>query len=196
MGAVRHRFTVDEYRKMGEAGIFGEDDRVELMDGEVVRMAAIGDRHFECVYRLTQLLSRWVLLDAPRHYDDVERIGVSVQNPLVLSVNGEPQPDLTLLQRRGDRSGVPLPEEALLVVEVADTSLRYDREVKLPAYAAAGTPETWLVDLNAEVIQAHSEPGPEGYGKKVARFGRGQELISATVQGLAFGASEALPPER
>ena len=143
MGAVRHRFTVEEYRKMGEAGIFHEDDRVELIEGEVLEMAAIGDRHFECVYRLTRLLSRWVFGDAPSLYGDAEagRIGVSVQNPLVLSIDGEPEPDLVLVRRREGRSGVPVPEEAKLVVEVADTSLVYDQDTKLPLYAAAGIPE-------------------------------------------------------
>ncbi len=134
MGVVRHRFTVEEYRKMGEAGIFSEDDRVELVDGQVVEMAAIGDRHFECVYRLTGLFSRWVFLDAPVRYGDTEagRIGVSVQNPLALSIDGEPQPDLVLLRRSERSTGVPTPEEALLLVEVADTSLAYDGTPNFP----------------------------------------------------------------
>ncbi len=135
MGVVRHRFTVEEYRKMGEAGIFSEDDRVELIDGEVVEMAPIGGRHVESVIRLNRLLSCWAL--------DTREAGlfVSVQNPLALSGYGEPQPDLILVRRREGRSGVPVPEEVLLVVEVADTSLVYDRDRKLPLYAEAGIPE-------------------------------------------------------
>jgi Uma2 family endonuclease len=98
MGAVRHRFTVDEYRKMGEGGIFSEDDRVELIDGEVVEMAPIGDRHVECVMRLNRLISRWA--------QDTRKAGlfVSLQNPLAL---GEPQPDLTAVRGAGTIWEVP-----------------------------------------------------------------------------------------
>lgn len=189
MGAVRHRFTAEEYRKMGEAGIFSEDDRVELIDGEVVEMAPIGDRHIESVMRLTRLLSRWAFSTGEA------ALFVSVQNPLVLGKHGEPQPDLTLVRRLRDRLGTPIPEEALLVVEVADTSLAYDRERKLPLYAEAGIPEAWLVDLNATTIEMYSEPGPNGYGR-VARFGREERVVSVTLPDLTFDASEALPTER
>jgi Uma2 family endonuclease len=196
MDAVRHRFTVEEYRKMGEAGIFHEDDRVELIGGEIVEMAAIGKRHFESVYRLTRLLSRWVFVDAPSHYGgaEAERLGVSVQNPLAIAIDGEPQPDLVLLRRSEGSARMPTPEEALLVVEVADTYLAYDRETKLPLYAGAGIPEAWLVDLTTDEIEVYSEPGPGGYGKLV-RFGRAERVVSVTLPGLAFDASEALPPE-
>ena len=119
---------------------------------------------------------------------------MSVQNPLALSIDGEPQPDLVLLRRGEGSTGVPSPEEALLVAEVADTSLAYDRNTKLPLYAAAGIPEAWLIDLNADVIEVYSEPGPGGYGK-VTRIRRGEQVISATLPNLAFAASEALPPE-
>ena len=104
MGAVRHRFTVEEYHLMGEAGIFSEDDRVELIDGEVVEMAAVGKRHIESVMRLTRLLSRWVF--------EAGEAGlfVSVQNPLALDEHGEPQPDLVLVRRSEGRSGAPTPE--------------------------------------------------------------------------------------
>lgn len=196
MGAVRHRFTVEEYRKMGEAGIFHEDDRMELIGGEIIEMAAIGARHFEGVYRLNRLFSRWVFFDASSHYGvvEVERLGVSVQNPLALAIDGEPQPDLVVLQRRGGSSSIPTPEEALLVVEVADTSLAYDRNIKFPRYAEAGIPEAWLVELNAGAIEVHSEPGPAGYGK-VAHVRRGERIASATLPNLDFDAAEALPPE-
>lgn len=173
---------------MGEVGIFSEDDRVELIDGEVVKMAPIGDRHIESVMRLTRLISRWTLdTGGPGLF-------VSVQNPLALGEHGEPQPDFTLVRRREDRSGIPTTEEVLLVVEVAATSLIYDRETKLPLYAEAGIPEAWLVDLTTDVIEAHSEPEPGGYGKLV-RFGRGEWVVSATLSDLTFDASDALPPE-
>lgn len=197
MGAIRHRFTVEEYRKMGEAGIFSEDDRVELIDGEIVEMAAIGDRHVESVMRLNRLLSRWVLLEAPEADNDGEggaALFVSPQNPLTLGEHFEPEPDLVLVYRREGRAGVPVPEEVLLVVEVAYTSLIYDRETKLPLYADAGIPEAWLVDLTTDAIEVYSQPGPEGYGKLVS-FSRSERVVSATLSGLTFDASEALPPE-
>lgn len=197
MGTVRHRFTVEEYRKMGEAGIFSEDDRVELIDGEVVEMAAIGDRHVESVMRFNRLLSRWVLLEAPEADDDGEggtAFFVSPQNPLTLGEHFEPEPDLVLVRRREGRAGVPIPEEVLLVVEVADTSLAYDRDTKLPLYAEAGIPEAWLVDLTADAIEVYSEPGPRGYGS-LARIRRGGRVVSITLPNFAFDAAEALPPE-
>jgi Uma2 family endonuclease len=160
MGAARYYFTAEEYRKMGEAGIFSEDDRVELIDGEVVEMAAIGDRHIENVMRLTRLLSRWTLLEAPETADDGEggaTLFVSPQNPLTLGEHFEPE--LVLVRRYEGRSGVPVPEEVLLVVEIADTSLPYDRNTKLPLYAVAGIPEAWLVDLNADAIEVYSKSG-------------------------------------
>lgn len=192
MDVVKHRFTVEEFTKMEEAGILREDDRVELIDGEVVQMAPIGARHVESVMRLNRLLSRWTLMDVPTEEGAAYFVGV--QNPIILGNRDEPQPDLVVVRRREGASGVPTPEEVLLVVEVADTSLRYDREVKLPKYAAAGIPEAWIVNLEADETEAYSEPGPEGYGKTVS-FRRGQQITSATVPGLAFDAAEALPPE-
>ena len=173
---------------MGEAGIFSEGDRVELIDGEVVEKAPIGDRHIEAVMRLNRLLSRWAL--------GTQETGlfVSVQNPLVLGEHFEPEPDLVLVLRREGRAGAPIPEEVLLVVEVATTSLICDRETKLPLYAEAGIPEAWLVDLTTDVIEAYSEPRQEGYGKLVC-FGRGERVLSTTLSDLTFNASEALPPE-
>lgn len=173
---------------MGEAGIFSEDDRVELMDGEVVEMAPIGDRHIESVMRLNRLLSRWAL------HTRETGLFVSVQNPLALGEYGEPQPDLTLVRRRGDRSGIPITGEVLLVVEVAATSLIYDRETKLPLYARAGIPEAWIIDLDADVVEVYSQPGPGSYRRNVI-FKRGERVVSSTVAGLAFDVAEAMPPE-
>ena len=196
VGVTKHRFTVEEFHKMGEAGIFGADDRVELIDGEVVEMAAMGDRHVECVMRLNRLLSRWAFLGTAEDTGVAEGIlFVSPQSSLRISGYGEPQPDLVLLRRYEGRTGTPVPEEALLVVEVADTSLDYDREWKLPLYAAAGIPEAWLVDLTEDRVEVHSAPesGGTGYGT-VSRYARGEKVASATVPGLTFDAAEALPP--
>jgi Uma2 family endonuclease len=180
--AKTHRFTVEEFHKMGEAGIFGEDDRVELVEGEIVEMAPIGWRHMEAVNALTGVLA------------DLRGAGgfvVSVQNPLVLGEQGEHYPDL-VLYRAGVRGRVPEAGDALVVIEVADTSVSYDRNVKLPLYARAGVPEAWLVDLRAGVVEVHSEPREGGYGLR-RRYARGEGLRSATLVEVAFEADEVLP---
>jgi Uma2 family endonuclease len=188
MSVIKHRFTVEEYHKMGEAGIFSEDDRVELVGGEIVEMAPIGDRHVECVIRLTRLLNRWTILDAPPGLRDTL---VSVQNPLRLDGIAEPQPDLALLKDRGGKTGVPDAEDVIFVVEVADTSLEYDRTVKLPLYARAGIPEAWLVDLRHDTVEVHTDPGARGYGA-VIRAGRGESVPSSVVR-LQILTDEILP---
>jgi Uma2 family endonuclease len=184
----RHRFTVEEYRKMGEAGIFHEDDRVELIDGEILEMSPIGWRHVHCVRQLNRILSRF----ADRRTTKGERSEVAVQDPFILGEHGEPQPDLVLLLSP-PVGRLPGFEEVALAIEVADTSLSYDRAIKLPRYAQAGIPETWLVDLKADRIEVHSEPGPDGY-RKTARYARGERVESATLPDLAFDTSEVLPP--
>ena len=146
--AKTHRFTVEEFRKMGEAGIFAEDDRIELVEGEIVEMTPIGWRHVEAVNALTGVLA---------DLREAGRFVVSVQNPLVLGEHGEHYPDL-VLYRPEVRGRVPEARDALVVVELADTSISYDRNVKLPLYARAGVPETWLVELRAGVVEVHSRP--------------------------------------
>ena len=180
---AKHRFTVEEFHKMGEAGIFGEDDRVELVEGEIVEMTPIGWRHVESVNALTGVLA---------DLREAGRFVVSVQNPLVLGEHGEHYPDL-VLYRKGVRGRVPEAGDALVVVEVADTSVSYYRNVKLPLYASAGVPEAWLVDLRAGAIEVHSAPRAGGYGT-VRTYARGEVVRSATLaEVVAFGAEEVLP---
>ncbi|MCH8937662.1 MAG: Uma2 family endonuclease [Gemmatimonadetes bacterium] len=152
-----HNFTVDEYHRMGEAGVFHEDDRVELLDGQIVEMTPIGGLHVACVIRLTDLLSPVMGSGAV----------VSVQNPLVLADRSVPQSDIALLRRRADPSGAWLPSHAdcLLVIEVADTSVEHDRDVKIPLYARAGIPEVWLVDLSASRIEVYRNPAGGSYAE-------------------------------
>lgn len=185
---TRHRFTAAEYHLMGEAGIFHEGDRVELIDGEVLEMNPIGDRHVRCVNRLTVVFVRFA--DGP---ESAGRYEVNVQNPVALGEYGEPQPDLALVESQ-PVGRLPGPGEISLLVEVAETSLAFDRDVKLPRYAEAGVPETWIVNLGENVVEVYSDPGPERY-RVVSRFGRGERVGSATIPGLAFDAAEALPPE-
>ncbi len=163
---ARRRFTVDEYHRMAEAGILSEDDRVELIEGEIVHMTAIGGAHLDCVNRLTRLL--------------VTRVGaradVSVQNPVRLDRYSEPQPDLALLQPRPYAPGLPGPRDVFLLVEVADTSAACDRQVKVPLYARAGITEVWLVNLERKAVEVYRDPAPAGF-RSVQTFARGQ-LVS------------------
>src|SRR6266498_3300178 len=160
-------FTVDDYHRLAELGILGEDDRVELLDGQIVEMTPIGPDHAGCVDALNRLLSRLV----------GDTGIVRVQNPLVLSSEWEPQPDLVVLRPRADgyRKAHPGPEDVLLVIEVADTSLESDREVKLPRYAVAGIPEVWLVALANDRIEVYRQPAPDGY-REVRTLSRGDWL--------------------
>jgi len=152
---------------MAAAGILSEDDRVELLQGEIVEMSPIGSRHAACVNRLTRVLSA--------------RLGqqaiVSVQNPVRLSEYSEPEPDLALLHGRDDFYAEALPGagDVWLVVEVAQSSMAVDREVKIPLYARGGIPEVWLVDLEEERVEVYRRPEEEGYAE-IERFGRGQLL--------------------
>jgi Uma2 family endonuclease len=178
---VRRRFTVHDYHRMGEAGILHEDDRVELIEGEIVEMAAIGTRHFACVNGLTRLLVRGV----------GDAAIVSVQNPARLDEHTEPQPDLTVLRVRDYRESLPMPEDVLLLIEVSDTTLAYDRGVKLPLYARAGIREVWIVDLTKEIIERHTDPSGSGY-RRVEQARRGEKIEPSALPGLALSVDGVL----
>lgn len=150
------RFTLEEYHRMGEAGILDEDERVELIEGEIVEMTPIGRAHASVVARIAKLF--WT------HFGD--RAIVWVQNPLALPRQvSEFQPDLALLKPRPDfyRGKQVEPADALLVVEVMDSSVAHDRRVKLPIYARGGVPEVWLVDVNESAVETHRQPTTAGY---------------------------------
>ena len=149
--------TVDDYHAMAEAGILHEDARVELIDGQLVAKMTIGPRHIHVVNLLTELT-------ASRASDVVE---VSVQNPVRLSRYTEPEPDVVLLKKDRDVTRVPHAEDVLLLVEVAESSLSFDRSVKLPRYAAAGIPEVWIVNLPERRLECYRDSGPEGYAASV-----------------------------
>jgi Uma2 family endonuclease len=150
---------VDEYYRMAEAGILAPTERVELIDGEIIAMPPIGRRHVFCVARLTHAFVAGV----------GDRAIVLVQSPLRLADYSEPEPDLVILRQRDDgyADADAGPADALLVIEVADTSQRYDRQVKVPLYARAGIPEVWLVDLVAATITIYREPAPTGYAQAI-----------------------------
>ncbi|HJR08660.1 MAG TPA: Uma2 family endonuclease [Pyrinomonadaceae bacterium] len=180
---ARRHFNVTEYYRMTEAGILSESDRVELIDGEVIEMSPIGSRHAACVNRLTMLLTGKLGQTAI----------LSVQNPIRLDEYSEPQPDLCLLQPRSDfyAEGHPTPVDVLLVVEVADSSVGFDREVKLPLYAQVLIRELWLVNLQADVVEIYSQPSGGKY-QKSREVKRGEVVKSETIQQLSLDASHVL----
>jgi Uma2 family endonuclease len=156
MAAVEpRRFTVEEYERMGQVGILGEDDRVELIDGQIVQMTPIGPAHAAAVRALDRRLNLAV----------GDRALVSTQLPTVLDDFSEPEPDLALLRPPEEAylRRHPRPEEVLLLIEVADTSGAFDRNVKLPLYARAGIPEYWIVDVAHKMVEVYRSPSEDGY---------------------------------
>ena len=152
---IRHLLTTHDFHKMGEVGIFSEDDRIELIEGELIDMAPIGSLHAGTVMRLTSLFTKIL----------AGRAILSPQNPVLLAKQSEPQPDIAILRNRTDfyTNSHPAPEDVLLLIEVADATLRYDRDVKIPLYARHGIPEVWLVDLNARNLEIYRQPTRRGY---------------------------------
>lgn len=178
---TRHRFTVADYHKMAEAGILGKDDRVELIEGEIVAMAPIGSHHTSPVGRLNRILIRSL----------GERAWVWVQNPVTLGVDSEPQPDLMVLKPRADayENAHPTAADVLLLIEVSDTSLAYDRGRKLELYAKHGIVETWIVDVQARRIEVYREPAPAGY--KLCRvFEMGESMEPGEVSGVRIALAD------
>ena len=176
--AQRERlFTVDEYHAMGRAGVLRrEDGRTELIAGRIVAMSPVGTRHLLAVLRLTDLLGTRLYSLAPPPAQ------LSVQNPVRLGPRYEPEPDLALL--RPDLTHFPTAADVFLVVEVSDSTARYDREIKAPAYAAAGVPELWIVLLDENAIEVYREPTADGY-TQVTRHEGADALTVAALPGLA-----------
>jgi Uma2 family endonuclease len=174
---AKHLFTVEQYERMIETGILTKYDRVELIGGEIVEMSPIGNHHAACVARLTELLGEKLARGAI----------VWVQSPIVLSPDSRPQPDVVLLKRRDDfyAQATPRPSDVLLLIEVSDTTLKYDRQIKAPLYAGAGIEELWLVNLQDEEVEIHARPSGGEY-QLVRRAGRGEAINSESVSGLAL----------
>jgi Uma2 family endonuclease len=168
--APTRRFTVAEYQKLGEAGILHEDDRVELLNGEIITMSPIGHRHITAIRHLLEVFSE----------QRRRRYWIDVQSPLTLGDGSQPQPDLILLRRKTAGNRVPEAADVLLAVEVADSSLGYDRSEKLPAYARAAIPEIWIVNLLQDVIEVHRDPQGGAY-QTILRHGH-----EATLSPLSY----------
>ena len=180
---TRKLFTVDEYHRMGEVGILHEDSRVELIEGEILQMSPVGTRHIYCVNRATALFATTLAGKAI----------VSIQNPVVLSRITEPQPDIVLVRFRDDfyKTKRMTPDDTLLVIEVSDTTLRYDRNRKMPLYAKSRVPEVWIEDLQGDVILVYRDPGPETYSTSLV-FHRGDSISLLAFPDVSFKVDDLL----
>lgn len=181
----RRRFTVAEYEAMARTGVLREDDRVELLDGEIVVRTPIGPPHAGVVKRLNRLLVTGL----------GEAAIVGVQDPLRLSARSEPEPDLVVARPRSDdyTDGHPGPDDALLVIEVADSSLAVDRGVKVPLYAAAGIAEVWLVDLAAGAVHVQRSPAGSAYSD-IQTLRRGDSVAPLAFPDLTVELTAILGP--
>ena len=166
-------YTLAEYHQLGDLGVLGEDDRVELIEGEIVAMAAIQGPHMLGVNRLT-----YTLVDIPGR-----TWIVSVRNPVPLIGDSEPQPDIALLRPEADRAAVPEAEDIFLIIEVSDTTLSYDRGRKRRLYASAGIPEYWIMDVAGRRILRHTELDGGDY-QAVAQFVPGDTIDSRALPAI------------
>jgi len=177
------KFTVDEYHYFIEQGVFKPEERIELWEGEFIEMSPIRKRHAAVI----DFLVEWFIKILQRQYI------IRSQNPIVLNDFSEPQPDVFILQRREDfyRNTGATANDALLVIEVADTTVKYDRDIKFPRYAANGIKESWLIDSENDRVEIHSEPTAMGYSL-IKVFHRGQTAESTVLPQIKISVEEIL----
>jgi Uma2 family endonuclease len=180
---AKHWITADEYERMGRAGIFGDDARLELLEGAIYQISPIGSPHAACVDFLSSLLNRLF----------GDKFIVRVQNPVRLDDYSEPQPDIALLRWRDDfyRSAHPMPADVLLTIEVADSTVETDRSYKMPLYAKAGIQEAWIINLQDETIELYAEPAGGAY-QLSKTFKRGEEAQAHTIENLSVRVADIL----
>ena len=181
----RRKFTVADYYRLAEVGILGPDERLELIEGEIIVMAPIGPGHAGSVDFIGNLFVR--------RLDD--RFIVRSQNPIHLDDGSEPQPDIVVARHRDDYFTVahPTPADILLIVEVALSSLEYDRDVKAHLYGRNGVPETWVKNLPEDCIERFTEPGPDGYAQHTIHR-RGETITPVSFPDLELAVADLLPP--
>ena len=178
----RLRFTVDEYYKMFELGMLKDFEKSEIIEGELIQKMGIGDLHAFVVDTLTKIFIKQVSDD----------ILVRVQNPVRLTDYNEPEPDLALADlNKFDGKRHPRPEEVILLVEVSDSTVKYDRDKKLPLYAEAGIPEVWIVNLPNEIVEIHTQPSV-GLYQFVKIFKRGEIVKSEALPELSLEVDKIL----
>jgi len=176
-------FNVDEYYRMAEAGVLKPDDRVELIEGEIIKMRPIGSTHAACVARLDDLFRNLTKRKAM----------IRVQSPVRLGEFSEPVPDVALLKSRKDYYAArhPLPSDIFLIVEVADTTVLSDREIKVPLYARSGIPEVWLINLPKKVVEVYAE-GSAGRYRKSFKYRSGETVVAETFPELLVAVDDIL----
>ena len=176
-----HRWSLAEYHQMAQIGLLDETDRVELIEGELIDMAPIGSKHafrVDSIARALQLAAGTSFL-------------VRVQNPILLGEHSEPQPDIAVVKDKNYSAAHPCAEDVLVIVEVSDTTLAYDRDVKLSLYARHGIPEVWLLDVNAGELTVYREPAEGQY--RLIRKPTTAEVVSPTlVAGVAISLAQVL----
>lgn len=179
-----YRWTVEDYHRMAEAGILGKDCRVELLNGQIVQMGPIGNLHASCIDRLDEL------------FRDIlgKSVTIRVQSPVVLSARSEPEPDLSVLKRKSNfyADGHPGPEDILLIVEAADTTLEKDRTTKKEIYAAAGIKEYWIINFPDKQVEQFLDPHGEDY--RLTRICKAGQVVESNLMG-AVAVSDILPFE-
>jgi Uma2 family endonuclease len=181
----RHRITADEYHRMAEVGLLAPDARVELIEGEIIDMAPIGKDHTSVVDQLTRLFIRAVGDDAI----------VRVQGSVRLSPISEPEPDLVLLKPRPDfyRNEWATAADTLLVIEVSDSTLRYDRDFKVPFYARHGVPEVWIFDLQHDRLLVYGAPSDAAYARQTS-IARPETMLVTALSGVVVDLSSVFAP--
>ena len=179
----KRTFNVNEYHLMFNAGILQESDRTELITGEIITMSPIGFKHASCVARLVRLFTLKLM----------DRGLVFPQNPIKLNNNSEPQPDLAILKYRDDFYNQQLPQsdDVLLIIEVADTTLEFDQDVKIPLYASANLPEVWIMDLNSDCLEVYRHIHQGKYQEK-RRLCQGDYINVLAVNDILFSVGEIL----
>ncbi|MDX1962480.1 MAG: Uma2 family endonuclease [Pirellulales bacterium] len=180
LAPTKYRLSVKEFQRMGESGIFPPEARLELIAGEIIEMSPIGALHAAYVNLLLDLIKKQL----PADYT------LSVQNPIQLEWS-QPQPDLAILvpNPKSYRHQLPSAADTLLIVEVSDSTLDYDREVKLPLYAGAGIPEVWIVNLQEDRVEAYTQPAATGYLQSQI-LANNQTYCSKSVSGLEISPSQ------
>ena len=178
-----HKFTVQQYERIHKAGVFAEGDRTELINGEIREMSPIGRKHAVCVARTTRVLQ--IKLG--------DRGFIWTQNPILLCDYSQPQPDIAILKWRDDfyAEALPTANDIFLIIEVADSTIAYDRDVKSPLYAANGIPEMWLFDVNHQIIEGYSQPSTTGY-KRMQRYEANDSLSIRAFPDVIFNWSDLM----
>jgi Uma2 family endonuclease len=181
----RRLFTVQEYYRMAEAGILNADERIELIEGEIVEMSPVGGPHIKRINDVTKLLNRSL----------GDRVEVSPQNSVRLDDRSEPMPDIAVLRYRGDNDDVPTVNDVLVIIEVSVSSLQRDLGWKLALYARAGVPEVWVFDVNGHRLIRQADPS-DGQYRRVDELRSGSSITIPTIPDVPLAVTELLGPRR